>query len=49
MKRFEWQQRLDAAIAIFVTAFVGAVAVLLALWLIVAVALGTIELARRFA
>lgn len=49
MHRFDWQYRLNAALAIFATVFVGALAAVLAVWLVAAVALGTVELVRRFA
>ena len=48
MKRFEWQQRREMVTGVFVAVFVAALAALIALWLVAAVALGTIELVRRF-
>lgn len=47
MRRFDWDRRRDMVTGVFVAVFTGAVATLIALWLLAAIVLGTLELARR--
>lgn len=47
VRRFEWEQRLNAMFAFFVMAFMYALGAIAAGWLVASFVLGSVELARR--